>query len=196
TTLSSVDPQTGAVEDIFSGDAILIAAFGAAFSPDGLLWLAKQGAVDPPFGEGFLDAVDISGQRVVARFPLPQFVGGLAIAERSPGEEILLRDGRFRVRVNWRDFDDRTGIGRPVPVDSPESALIYFFSSDNWEVLVKVIDGCGFNGHYWFFSAATTNVEYAVEVTDLESGQRVVYSNPLGERAAAVTDTLAFDSCP
>ena len=196
TTLSVIHPLTGLVEDLFAGNAILIAAFGAAFSPDGLLWLAKQGAVDPPFGDGRLHAVDIPSQQVVERFPLPEFVSGLAIAEVGPPEGLFLREGRFRVQVSWQDFEGNTGVGQPVPVDSPESGMFYFFSLENWEVLVKVIDGCAFNQHYWFFSAATTNVEYTLEVTDLESGQRVEYFNPLGERAPAITDTTAFSSCP
>ena len=196
TTLSVIHPPTGAVEDLFTGDAILIAAFGADFSPDGLLWLAKQGAVDPPFGDGRLHAVDIASRQVVERFPLPEFVSGLAISELSPPEGLFLRGGRFRVQVRWQDFEGKTGIGQPVPVGSVESGMFYFFSPENWEMLVKVIDGCGFNQHYWFFSAATTNVAYTLEVTDLESGQRVEYSNPLGERASAITDTTAFDSCP
>ena len=99
-------------------------------------------------------------------------------------------------KVTWRDFDGRVGSGQIVPVDSPESGLLYFFSPENWEVLVKVIDGCAFNGHYWFFAAATTNVEYTLEVTDLESGRQARYFNPLGTRAAAITDTAAFETCP
>ena len=63
-------------------------------------------------------------------------------------------------------------------------------------MLVKVLDGCGVNGHYWVLAAATTNVEYTLRVTDTVTGAVREYFNPLGTRAAAITDTDAFRACP
>ena len=37
--------------------------------------------------------------------------------------------------------------------DSSQSALLYFFDRNNVEVLIKVLDGCGVNGHRWVFVA-------------------------------------------
>jgi hypothetical protein len=45
------------------------------------------------------------------------------------------------------------------------------------------------------FSAATTNVYYQMNVTDVQSGQRKIYFNYPGPPAPAVTDTDAFP-CP
>ena len=103
--------------------------------------------------------------------------------------------GRFRVEVQWTDFVGQQGIGTKV-VESGDSGLFWFFDDANWEMLVKVVDGCGFNGHHWVFAAATTNVEYTLTVTDTLRGVEAVYQNPLGVSSAAITDTEALDSCP
>ena len=62
-------------------------------------------------------------------------------------------------------------------------------------MLVKVLDGCGINDRFWVYAAATTDVEYTLEVTDTWTGQTVIYANPLGVSAAAITDTDAFATC-
>ncbi len=49
-------------------------------------------------------------------------------------------------------------MGTMVPGATNESGLFWFFDDDNWEMLVKVLDGCGTNGHFWVFLAAATDV--------------------------------------
>ena len=103
---------------------------------------------------------------------------------------------RHLARAAWRDFDGNTGAGRTVPFGSDDSGLLWFFAADNWEVLVKVLDGCAFNDRVWVFAAATTNVEYTLRVTDTERGDTQTYFNPLGTAAPAITDTDALETCP
>jgi predicted esterase len=113
-----------------------------------------------------------------------------------PGPAVLcLGGGRFQVKVAWKDFQGHTGEGSVVPGSSDGSGLFWFFAPDNWEMLVKVLDGCGLNGHHWVFAAATTTVEYTLEVTDTRTGQVAVWTNPLGRSSPAVTDTGALDGC-
>lgn len=109
--------------------------------------------------------------------------------------ELCLHEGRFQVRVSFTDFEGNHGQGRVVPFQSRDSGLFTFFNPANWEVMVKVIDGCDFNGFYWIFSAATTNLAYDLLVIDTVTGLRQTYSNPLGEPAPANTDTMALMSC-
>jgi len=105
---------------------------------------------------------------------------------------------RFGISVRFR-----TGLpgaaesqAMTVPVANPGSGLFWFFSPDNWEVMVKSIDGCGLNSRYWLFSAATTNVYYRMTVYDIRAGAQKIYFNYPGPPAPAVTDTGAFATCP
>ncbi|MEM9594075.1 MAG: hypothetical protein AAGD06_07420 [Acidobacteriota bacterium] len=107
----------------------------------------------------------------------------------------LGEDGRFRTTLRWRDFAGNGGQGLPAPVSSADSGLFTFFDADNWEILVKVLDGCGVNDRFWVFGAATTNVEFELEVTDRASGEVQTYRNPLGKSADAIVDTDAFSGC-
>ncbi|MCP4664167.1 MAG: hypothetical protein GY856_52960, partial [bacterium] len=109
---------------------------------------------------------------------------------------LCLNQGRFRVEVSWRNFQGGTGSGRVVPFGSADSGLFWFFDTANWEMLVKILDGCAVNDHYWVFAAATTNVEYTLRVTDTETGRGQSYFNPLGVSSSAITAATAFDTCP
>ena len=93
------------------------------------------------------------------------------------------------------DFQGETGLAQVVPFGSDDSGLLYFFSPNNWEMLIKVLDGCPLNSHFWVFAAATTNVEYTLRVTDTETGVVKEYWNPLGNAAPSITDTSAFSTC-
>ena len=111
-------------------------------------------------------------------------------------ETLCLNDRRFRVEVDWQDFSGNTGQALVVDLDSADSGLFWFFAPDNWEMLVKVLDGCSITNHFWVFAAATTNVEYTLRVTDTETGTMAEYFNPLGISADAVADTRALATCP
>lgn len=110
-------------------------------------------------------------------------------------ETLCLEDGRYALRGTWRDFQGRTGVFHSVP-STDGSGLFWFFDENSVEVLARVIDGCGLNDHRWVFFAATTNVAYTLEVTDLRTDTVRRYSNPLGTRAAATTDVAAFACTP
>ena len=115
----------------------------------------------------------------------------------TPSELVAcLNGGRFELSMTWKDFEEQEGDGRPVDSGVDDSVLFFFFSENNWEALVKVLDGCAINGHYWVFGTATTNVEYTLRVTDTLSGVTKEYFNPLGTAAPALTDTSAFATCP
>lgn len=117
---------------------------------------------------------------------------------------LCLNNDRFMVEVLWRDevgnaftIDNlnQTGNGQANSI-SEDTGTFWLFSDRHHEFLVKVLDGCAVNGHYWFFSAATTNVEYSLKVTDTGSGQVKVYSNPYETASPVITDVVAFATCP
>ena len=109
---------------------------------------------------------------------------------------LCLNNDRFRVEVEWLDFGGNTGPGTVAPCGVDDSGIFYFFDPNNWEMLIKVLDGCAITNNYWVFFAATTDVGYTLTVTDTLSGLQKTYTNPLGSAAPAVTDTAAFASCP
>ena len=80
--------------------------------------------------------------------------------------------------------------------DPGQPGAFFFFSPDNLEVILKALDGCGFNQHFWVFFAATTNVEFTLTVTDTETNQIREYGGPLGVAFQPITDTSAFATCP
>ena len=109
---------------------------------------------------------------------------------------LCLDNGRFQVQAQWTDFHNNSGLASVVPgATSNNSGVMWFFSQDNWELLIKVLNGCGVNGRYWVFGAAATNVQYTIQVTDTQTGDIRTYTNPLGTTSPAITDTAAFPGC-
>ncbi len=107
---------------------------------------------------------------------------------------VVLNGGRFAVNLEF-STPDLSGHGTVWDHRTDDSAIFYFFNPSNLELLVKVLDGCLFNDRYWVFFAATTDVEFTLTVTDLETGATKTYHNPYQHPADAVTDTDAFAAC-
>lgn len=105
-----------------------------------------------------------------------------------------LSGGRFRAEIEW-SAGNSSGPGLPLSIGSDDSQLFSFFDSNNWEVLVKVLDGCELNGRFWVYAAASTDLAYDLIITDTWTGQRSIYSNAAGVPAPAITDSNAFASC-
>ena len=109
-------------------------------------------------------------------------------------ETLCLAGDRFQVEVVWRTQDGDTGPGIVEEV-SDKTGLVWFFNPENKEMLVKVLDACSTFDTYWVFFAALTNVDFTVTVTDTVSGVVKEYSNPSGQAAEPVQDTLTFATC-
>ncbi len=142
------------------------------------------------------DACDLQTSRTTAggSRPVPAPATRSVKAGCGGGPGLCVAD-RFDVRVEWRDNAGNAGVGRPVPLESAASGIFWFFDRDNWEMMVKVLDGCQINDRVWVFAASPTDVETKLTVTDRLTGARQVYAKPLGVAAPAVTDTDAFDAC-
>lgn len=113
----------------------------------------------------------------------------------TPSDDRLClgRNGRFEVAVTWQGADGAAGTARVVDGGTAlDSALFWFFDADNWELLLKVLEGCSFNEYFWVLFAATTDVGYELRVTDSEAGSFRVYRNAAGTAAASVNDLQAF----
>ena len=112
-------------------------------------------------------------------------------------DTLCLGSRRFRIEVSWRTQDGNTGRGRVIP-QGDRSGLVWFFDPENIEMLIKVLDACSVPGleAHWVFFAATTNVDFTVEVTDTATGLTREYFNPGGQAAQPIQDTLTFRTCP
>ena len=109
---------------------------------------------------------------------------------------LCLVDSRFEVSVDWSAAGGGTGAARTVPGGTNNSGLFYFFEPDNWEMLIKVLDGCQNNGHYWVYSAAATDLGLDITVLDTATGATWNYEKGPGPPAPAITESKAFpDSC-
>ncbi|MDY7093304.1 MAG: hypothetical protein SX243_10080 [Acidobacteriota bacterium] len=104
----------------------------------------------------------------------------------------LCLSDRFRLRVTWQDFQDRTGTGQAIPL-TDDTGSFWFFAPSNTELLVKVLDGRPVNGHWWVFFGSLTNVQFTLTVEDLATGEQRDYVNP-SRNFASRGDTRAFDS--
>ena len=109
-------------------------------------------------------------------------------------ETLCLRDSRYQVRINWWNGEGQNGTARVVHAGTNASGLFRFFHQTNWEVLVKLLDGCPHSAYIWFFGAATTDFGYRIVVTDTVTGGFREYENEPGQPAPAITDVVAFDS--
>jgi len=110
----------------------------------------------------------------------------------------LCLQGRFAITTKFRTATapgPTDGSGHVV-VAGANSGIFWFFSSDNWEVMVKALNACALNSHYWIYSAATTDRFYRMEVLDVRAGVQKIYFNYAGPPAPAVTDSEAFATCP
>jgi hypothetical protein len=108
-----------------------------------------------------------------------------------------LQGGRFRAEIDFAAYDGAAGPARAARGGrSADTAIFTFFEPSNWELMVKVLDGCAINSHFWVYAAASTDVEYTMTITDIATGARQVYVNPLGRVAETVTDNLAFSCSP
>ena len=119
----------------------------------------------------------------------------LGHAYRTAAAPLSLHGGRFKVEATFRDPHTRAlAPAEPKPL-TDDTGLFWFFDSANLELVVKTIDGCAVNGHFWVFAAGLTDVEAEITVTDTVSGDWKSYRNPPRTAFLPIQDTLAFD-CP
>jgi hypothetical protein len=193
-TLTIYDTVTGAVR-VYQNPAGKFASAGdtSAFVGSGS---SASGAVVAASGDGMEaidlnsfvsdDASDSSDDTAVVELPATA-----PAATCTPNATSLcLSNSRVRVEVTWRDFAGNTGVGHAVAL-SGDAGYFWFASSSNVEVVTKVLDARGVNGQYWFFYGALSNVEYTLTITDVATGRKKSYTNPIN-KFGSLGDTSAL----
>ena len=107
-------------------------------------------------------------------------------------QTLCLQEGRFEVRARWRTPQGKSGTGNPGAF-TDETGYFWFFSNENVEVLVKVLDGCSINDTYWVYVAGLTNVWVDLEIRDTATGEVKNWINPMGQSFRPIEDTGFFD---
>lgn len=104
---------------------------------------------------------------------------------------LCLNASRFQVQMSWRvPLQGTSGVGQAVKLTS-DTGYFWFFSGNNVELVIKVVDGRAFNDKFWVFYGALSDVEYTITVRDMVTGDSRTYQNPFGH-LASVADTAAF----
>ena len=184
-----------------------------AAGPDGNLWftglnnsvarITTSGVITvyplpTPFAQGVHVAAGPDGSVWLTQTQ-GDFGTSAAIARVTPEPcgsptTICLNAGRFLAQALWEGT---------APVPPPATGVrmtdatgyFWFYDPKNVEVVVKVIDGCATNHHYWVFAAGLTNVLVHLSVQDATTGKVQSYTNPPGTPFQPIQDTAAFP-CP
>lgn len=118
--------------------------------------------------------------------------GGNCVANATT---LCLNNGRFRVTATFATPQGQSGNGMAVP-ETTDTGMFWFFSANNIEVIIKVVNGCVLNSRYWVFAGGLTNVQVVLTVVDTSNGTTRTYTNPQGTAFAPIQDTAAFATCP
>ena len=110
-------------------------------------------------------------------------------------ETLCLAADRFQVRATFLTTGGDSGNAQAVELTA-DTGYLWFFSANNVEVVIKVLNACGFANRYWVFAGGLTNVEVEMTVTDSQTGTVKTYTNPQETAFQPIQDTDAFATCP
>ncbi|MES1239990.1 MAG: CSLREA domain-containing protein [Acidobacteriota bacterium] len=111
-----------------------------------------------------------------------------------PGGPVLcLGNGRFQVTALWSG-SGTGGTATAAPL-TDDTGNFWFFSPQNLELTVKVIDGCTLNDRFWVFTSGLTDRGVDLRVEDLYTGKAWTHSHPAGTTYGPRLDTSALDAC-
>jgi hypothetical protein len=108
---------------------------------------------------------------------------------------LCLNNSRYRVTVTFATNAGQSGNGMAVS-ETTDTGMFWFFSANNIEMIIKVVNGCALNSRYWVFAGGLTNVAVTMTVTDTSNGTTRTYSNPQNTAFQPIQDTSAFATCP
>lgn len=110
-------------------------------------------------------------------------------------DRLCLNNDRFQVTSTFQTYASVSGIGMAQAMTG-DTGYFWFFSPANVEVVIKVINGCGYNANYWIYAGGLTDVYVRLEVKDTRTGTSRIYTNPLATPFHPIGDIGSFPTCP
>jgi len=92
---------------------------------------------------------------------------------------LCLNSSRFEVTALGKTKSGDLIEGQGVSLTGNAGAF-WFFSKENFDVSVKILNGTRINGHFWVFYGGLTSLEYQIQVKDTVTGKIRIYNNKDG----------------
>lgn len=125
---------------------------------------------------GAIDGAAFPGQRSEPKLGHRAGLAGAGACRPSPTTLCLL-DGRFAASVTWENqFNGSSGAGMAGALSSL-TGTFFFSDPSNKELMVKVLD---LGERIGVFYGSLSNLQYALTVTDTQTGKSKVFVNPAG----------------
>ncbi len=96
---------------------------------------------------------------------------------------MCLNNDRFKVEATYQTGGGQTGQGQVVKLTG-DTGYLWFFSSSNVEVVIKVLNACGING-WWVFAGGLTDVRVTLIGDGHKDGQREAVHESAGATVPA-----------
>ena len=180
--------------DAFGKDYLTVMAVGLGLNTAHYSSSSETGdgrVIGLPGEHEAVDALRFAAPYAAAIRRSKQVADGGPYGCRGSGWSDCVGGGRFRVEAEYAATD---GQRKPALIREAylgdSGTLFYFYSWDNPELLVKVLDGCAINGHYWVFGSAATDREYVVRIEDVKGGTVQEYGR--GPSAPLIAEAAAF----
>jgi hypothetical protein len=121
------------------------------------------------------------------------FAGGAAAQGPCQADDhtVCFLGNRVSASVQWTSAATEPLRPAHARLLGDDTGAFWFFTEDNLEVVVKVLDGGAINDSVWVFLAALSDLEFTVRVSDHATGTLREYRNPRGNRWGLV-DIEAF----
>ncbi len=126
--------------------------------------------------------------------PAADRIGRLVLPPECLADErvLCLNGGRFQASVSW-SFNGNgapSGLGHTLALTGDTGAF-WFFTANNIELVVKVVDGRPLNGKFWVFVGTLTSGNWFVTIRDTQTGAVRHYQNAV-DAMKSLADTGAF----
>jgi pre-peptidase len=184
-TITVTDTVSGRVKSYHNTPGHLASvADTAAFSGTGTAAAGESAAASSPVID---DLVRAESDRIASLLSASS-----PTACTTDATTLCLNAGRFQVRALFTapTLGINNAPAQAVPLTT-DTGYFWFFSNNNVEIVLKAVDGRAFNGFFWVFYGALSDVQYTITVTDTVTGAVKTYPNAQGN-LASVADTAAF----